>query len=325
MAKFSFTNFSPSGKTAPAAPGGDASQERLHRPGNLRTSTSSSQRASSSDKQPRNPNLQVPRSDERLLIPGKPSPGLNAQPLNYNEYHFTAREYLAHFLQALAVDAAFSFVFYRSLMFFLFLLPAAVWYPFFKKRDLIPARKRTLLLQFREALSVLAGTLSAGYSMENALLESTRELRLLLGGEAYIVREFELLSHLVSMNIPVEKAMDEFAERAGIDDIRNFARVLRVAKRSGGDLVPIMNQTADTISDRIQMKEDILTITASRRFEQNIMNLVPLLLVIYVDFSNPGFFTVMYTTVVGRAVMTGCLAVYLLSVGLSWKILNIEL
>ena len=103
--------------------------------------------------------------------------------------------------------------------------------------------------------------------MENALLESTRELRMLLGGEAYIVREFELLSHLVSMNIPVEKAMDEFAERAGVDDIRNFARVLRVAKRSGGDLVPIINQTADTIGDRIQMKEDILTITASRRFE----------------------------------------------------------
>ena len=148
---------------------------------------------------------------------------------------------------------------------------------------------------------------------------------MLLGGEAYIVREFELLSHLVSMNIPVEKAMDEFAERAGVDDIRNFARVLRVAKRSGGDLVPIINQTADTIGDRIQMKEDILTITASRRFEQNIMNMVPLMLVIYIDFSNPGFFTVMYTTPVGRAVMTGCLVVYLLSIALSWKILNIEL
>ena len=245
--------------------------------------------------------------------------------MNYNEYHFTVPEYLTHFLQALAVCAAFSFVFYRSLIFFLFLLPAAIGYPFFRKRDLIPARKRILLLQFREGLSVLAGTLSAGYSMENALLESTRELRMLLGGEAYIVREFELLSHLVSMNIPVEKAMDEFAERAGVDDIRNFARVLRVAKRSGGDLVPIINQTADTIGDRIQMKEDILTITASRRFEQNIMNLVPLMLVIYIDFSNPGFFTVMYTTPVGRAVMTGCLVVYLLSIALSWKILNIEL
>ena len=291
----------------------------------MKTGTSSWQRASSSDKRPSSPDSAPLHPDRQPLLPEKRSPALNAQPLNYNEYHFTVREYLAHFLQAFAVDAAFSFVFYRSLMFFLFLLPAAVWYPFFKKRDLIPARKRILLLQFREGLSVLAGTLSAGYSMENALLESTRELRLLLGGDAYIVREFELLSHLVSMNIPVEKAMDEFAERAGVDDIRNFARVLRVAKRSGGDLVPIMNQTADTISDRIQMKEDILTITASRRFEQNIMNLVPLLLVIYVDFSNPGFFTVMYTTAMGRAVMTGCLVLYLLSVGLSWKILNIEM
>lgn len=245
--------------------------------------------------------------------------------MNYDEYHLTAPEYFRHLGFALLIDAAFSFVFYRSLLFFFALVPLACFYPFYKKKTLIPARKRKLLLQFREALSVLSGALSAGYSIENALAESVDELALLYGRDGLIVKEFGGLSHLVSMNIPIERAMDEFADRAGIDDIRNFARVLRIAKRSGGELVSIMNHTAETISDRIQVKEEILTMTAARRFEQNIMNAVPLLIILYIDFTSPGFFTIMYASIVGRIVMTLCLAAYLFSIHLSWKILNIEL
>lgn len=247
------------------------------------------------------------------------------QVLNYDEYHLTLQEYLKYVSLSLAVIAAFAYVFYRSLLSFLLFLPLAVLFPFYKKKDLIPARKRVLLLQFREALSILSGALSAGYSLENALSESTEELSLLYGGTALIVREFSHLSHLVSMNIPIERGMDEFAARSGIDDIRNFARVLRLAKRSGGELVSIMNHTAETISDRIQVKEEILTITASRRFEQTIMNAVPVIIVLYIDFTSPGFFHVMYTTIVGRIVMSCCLISYLLSIHLAWKILNIRL
>ncbi len=245
--------------------------------------------------------------------------------MNYDEYHLRPSEYLYHFSRALAVDAAFAFVFYRSLPVFFLFLPAVLFYPFYKKKDLIPTRKRLLLLQFREALSVLSGSLSAGYSIENALSESVRELSLLYGTNSLIVTEFEYLSHLVSMNIPIERAMDEFAARSGIDDVRNFSRVLRIAKRSGGELVAIINHTAETISDRIQVKEEILTMTAARRFEQTIMNAVPMLIALYIDFSSPGFFSVMYHSVIGRIVMSGCLAAYLFAIRLSWKILNIEL
>ena len=86
-----------------------------------------------------------------------------------------------------------------------------------------------------------------------------------------------------------------------------------------------MNRTAQTIGDRIQVKEEILTMTASRRYEQKIMNAVPILIILYIDFSSPGFFTVMYSSVPGRIVMTVCLALYLFSIRLAENILNIRL
>lgn len=248
----------------------------------------------------------------------------NSAFINYDSYRLSFREWSFFSAEAALIAAVVSYVFYRSLIVFLFFVPFILYFPFYQKKDLVPKRKRKLILQFREGLTVLAGSLSAGYSMENALEESVHELELLYGKNGMIVLEFGHMSHLIRMNIPVEKAMDDFAERSGLDDIRNFARVLRIAKRSGGEIVPIIHHTAEVIADKVQVKEEILTMTAAKRFEQNIMNLIPVFIVLYIDQSSPGFFSLMYTTVVGRVVMTACLAAYAFAIRLSWKILNIE-
>ena len=260
--------------------------------------------------------------------PGRARSGKKAgtawTPPDYRVWHLTLEERVKYTLEGAAGIAAIAWIFYRSVLFFLLLLPAAFLLPCYMKDVLRERRQRTLLLEFREALSVLSGSLSAGYSLENAVGESTEELRMIFPEDAPIVREFDHINHLCSMNIPVEHAVDDLAERSGLDDIRNFARVLRLAKRSGGELVSVISHTTDTISDRIQVREDILTMTASRRFEQRIMNLMPALIILYVDLTSPGFFTVMYTTAAGRIVMTVCLLVWLAAVKLSNRIMRIE-
>ena len=52
---------------------------------------------------------------------------------------------------------------------------------------------------------------------------------------------------------------------------------------------------------------------------------IPFLMILYIDATSPGFFAVMYETVFGRLVMSGCLAMYLLSCYLSRKILDIPI
>ena len=113
--------------------------------------------------------------------------------------------------------------------------------------------------------------------------------------------------------------------RSGIEEIQSFSRYLRVAKRSGGELVSIMNRTADSIRDKIQLHEEIRTMTASRQFEQKIMNLLPFLIILYIDITSPGFFDLMYTTAIGQILMTGCLAVYVLAIWLAARMLDIKL
>ena len=79
------------------------------------------------------------------------------------------------------------------------------------------------------------------------------------------------------------------------------------------------------IIEKIQITQDIHSMTAQKRFEQNIMSIVPFFIIIYLNLSSPGFLNIMYTSIIGRIVMTLCLVIYILSFKISEKILNIDI
>lgn len=220
--------------------------------------------------------------------------------------------------------AAFSYTFYRSVYVFFGSLPVIILYLFYEQKQKKKQRLAKLSSQFKEGMMVLASSLSAGYSIENALTVSVRELTLLYGEQGYITREFAYMVQQVRTNRPVEQALDELAERSGLEDIQSFSEVFGAAKRSGGDLSGIMRHTADVIRDKIQVREEIAALTASRQFEQKIMNLIPFFLVFYIEHSSPGFFSRMYGALPGRILMTGCLMAYISSCVLAQKILAIQ-
>lgn len=218
----------------------------------------------------------------------------------------------------------FAYTFYRSWEVFLAALPAAFFYPLWERRRRKEKRQAMLASQFKDGMMILASGLSAGYSIENALTAGEQELTLLYGVDGMITREFAGMAQQIRINRPVEQLLMDFAKRSGLEDVQNFAEVFSVAKRSGGDLGGIMRHTADMIRDKMQVREEIATLTASKQFEQKIMNMIPFLIVFYVDISSPGFFEQMYGTGLGRMLMSGCLVVYLAAYVLAQKILAIE-
>ena len=221
--------------------------------------------------------------------------------------------------------ALIAYTFYRSMTAFLLLLPFGLLYPLYQRRELQKKRARQLSIQFKEGIVVLSSFLRSGYSLENSLSMSVRELETLYGKGAMITEEFRRLASGRSMNRPVEGLLRDFGERSGLSDIYTFAQVFAAARRRGGELVTIISQTADVIRDKIQVQEEIHTLTASRAFEQRIMNGVPFGIVLYINFTSPGFFQVMYETAAGRAAMTICLLVYGGAIILANRILEIEI
>jgi len=185
-------------------------------------------------------------------------------------------------------------------------------------------RQERLGMEFKEALLSLKSALRAGYAAENAIAETEKDLKVIYGNEGEIVREFRQIRNELRMRVPLERALENFGERTGVEDIRDFAVIVRTAKRSGGDLVAIMDNTAEIIGEKIQVYQDISTVLAAKRLEWNVMTMVPLGIICYMKISFPDFLKVLYGSVSGILIMTIALAAFAGAYAMGRGILRIE-
>jgi tight adherence protein B len=56
---------------------------------------------------------------------------------------------------------------------------------------------------------------------------------------------------------------------------------------------------------------------AARRLESQIMNVVPLAILLYLQLTSPGYFDILYGNLAGICIMSACLLVYLFAYALS--------
>lgn len=243
---------------------------------------------------------------------------------DYSGYRFTKKEWLRYGMEGFLILCLIGYLFYHSLWAVLVLSPFLYYFMKEKKRELSKRRSRELNLQFKEGIQALSVALSAGFSAENAFREAVRDLSVLYGQDQLIVIEFSRIVRQLDMNEPVEKALSDFASRSGLEDVKNFAEVFAAAKRSGGDLVGIIQNTINRISDKIEVKQEITAILSAKQLEQRMMNVIPFLIILYVGFSSPGFLDILYHNLLGISIMTFCLIIYVISYSMSKKIVDIE-
>lgn len=243
---------------------------------------------------------------------------------DYDEYYLNINDFSELFLKNLFLITLISIAFYNSYVLIIVLLPVCLIIPFYNKNELIKKRKNMLLNQFKDFLRTLQSFLDASYSIENCFYLSIKEVTMLHGSKSLMATELVDMCKKIKINKPVEIVFKEFANKTKIDDIIDFSEVFLIAKKNGGNLNKIIKNTISIINDKIEVQNDINLSTAEKQFEQNIMNLLPFLIIIYMNFSSKEFLYSLYNTIFGRIIMTILLVVYFIAVSLSKKILTIE-
>lgn len=170
----------------------------------------------------------------------------------------------------------------------------------------------------------MASSLNAGYSVENALRETQKELQLLYPPDAVVSKELAIMVRQMRVQVPAEQIFEEFACRVRLEDVRNFAAVFATAKRSGGDMIGIIQNTADQIGDKIDVRREIDTVLAAKKYEFKVMSAIPYGIIFYLTISFPEFMDCLYGNLVGMGVMTVCLLVYLSACAFGARLVSIE-
>ena len=228
-------------------------------------------------------------------------------------------------LQSVAITVVIMLLFYRSIW-------AGIWFPFvwtfqrkMAQRIQEERKRRQLTEEFLHGISVLNSALQAGFSMENTWREVEKETRSLYGENSVFYCEVKEMNQRIALNMPLEKLFLSMAYRSKMEEMIQFAELLQFGKRSGSNWKQIIDITVHQMKEKQEAKEEIEVMVAEKKMEQQVMNIIPLGLLLFLQFSAWEYMSVLYHNWFGVIMMTVFLVGYAGAILLSQRILKVEL
>lgn len=256
--------------------------------------------------------------------PYVPIQGLVGDVTDYNVYIPSLKEKILWFIIGFIVSGTVLYLFYERIY---ISIPAALvcGLIFIKMRNkqVIEKRRKKLNIQFRGLLDTLATSIGAGKNMYDAFTLAVTDLTVQYTEEADIVKEVKTICLGLNNNIQVEDLLLNFADRSGVEDIRNFANVFATCYKKGGNIKDVIKNTASIIGDKIEIQMELETMVSGQKNDQNIMLVMPVVFIIVmktmggdlIDLSSP----------VGLLSVTISLLIFIAAYFVSKKILDIKL
>lgn len=179
--------------------------------------------------------------------------------------------------------------------------------------------------EFQELLSHISAGLYAGSSLEHSYIRGVAVLKEQYLENMFLLRILETGVDMLKLNVPITQVLEEIAVKTGLEDAVHFARITAVAQRSGGNLIGIIAQAIEHISERQKTDREIAAMIAGKRLEQGIMCVMPFAMLFYMKLTSPGYFDVLYHNPFGVMFMSVCLCIIWLAYMLGRYIVAIKM
>jgi tight adherence protein B len=99
----------------------------------------------------------------------------------------------------------------------------------------------------------------------------------------------------LELNFTLDEAMDRFSERCKSKEVGLLVSSLKINNKIGGDLIPVLDNVADSIRNNVKLKSRIRTMNIQSRISANIISIFPVLVLIlmcvFLDDSILDFFS----------------------------------
>lgn len=241
------------------------------------------------------------------------------------EYGPSTREKIINIVIILLTVVVIGYLFYGNIIGALFLVPSVI--PIYRQRrqKIIMKNRKEMERQLKDMLISVSDAMNTGYSIENAIKESYRDIVGMYGYNSAIGRELRLIISRLKLNVSIEVVLQEFASRIEIEDALLFEEIFSVAKRTGGNMTEVIKNVTNNLVLKRSVQEDIDVAINEKRMEQKVMTIIPIFIIVYITIASPGFLDIMYETWMGRIIMTVFLIAYILAYLWSQKITSIEI
>ena len=244
---------------------------------------------------------------------------------NYTDYSLSKDEAKKFYIFSSLALFLTGMLFYKSVILAAIIVLAVIPVKRYYTKIIGEKRRRELTVQFKDFLYSVSASFSTGRHMTSALQEAYENLILIYKEDDMIMMEIKYMRDRIINNKESEEfVLTDFASRSGIEDIANFTDVYFTCRSTGGDIQKVVNEAASVIADKIDIEKEINTITAQKKYEARILTFIPLVLIAFLQLTSPDYIDPLYTTIQGRFIMTGSIAMIAVAFMWSMKITEIK-
>ncbi|MHB8466217.1 MAG: type II secretion system F family protein [Acidimicrobiales bacterium] len=152
----------------------------------------------------------------------------------------------------------------------------------------VSSRRKAFERQFPDALSLIAGSLSAGHTFLRAIQMMTEE------AEAPISEEFARVVHETRLGDPLVDSLERMAARLDIRDMEWVVQAIRVQQTVGGKLADLLHPLADFIRAREEVRLEVAALTAEGRISAYVLGAMPAVLLAVFSVTDKAYMAPMY-------------------------------
>jgi tight adherence protein B len=185
-------------------------------------------------------------------------------------------------------------------------------------RYLAGRRARKFERQLPDVLTLVASSLSTGFSLPQALDAVAHDVA------QPAAKEFSRAMAETRIGSDVEDALERMAERMDSKNMRWAAMAIEIQRKVGGNLAETLRTTATTLREREALFRHVRALSAEGRLSAVILIALPIVIFLWMLYVNREYVSLLWQNVIGIAM--SFFALILLVIGVIWmrRVVEVE-
>lgn len=165
-------------------------------------------------------------------------------------------------------------------------------------------RLKNIRNQFKDVLFFLSSAFASGLHLQDGLESAYVQIKEIHGPNSEMAEElYVMVLKLREVAWGEMELWQDLSRRTGLEDIEDFSEVFAACRDAGGDMISAVDKAAGMIVEKINIENEMRTMFAQKKTEGRMVGTMPVIMILFLRLTSPGYLSVMYETIPGRIMM----------------------
>jgi len=170
-----------------------------------------------------------------------------------------------------------------------------------------------------DLLTITANSLRAGYSFVQAIQVVAEDVR------GPMQQELTRILEEMNVGVPLEQAFRGAAARIQSEDFNLIVTAILIQRQVGGNLAEVLDEIAETIRHRTELKEEVKVLTSQGRLSTVVFMVLPVGLATIMYFMSPSYVGILFHSKIGIGMLIAAALLQVVGYFIIRRVIDIEL